>query len=487
MLLNRIERLWRRVSGNPGWIHCAVGVPAFVGITGCIVVWGVCQTMTRWDVSKDYYRAAMHALEQGDMESAERWLRKVTYLNKNDPAARFRLAKIALEKQEHQRARRLLAELAPVDRVGFGPAHLFVASQMLNAANMADRKSEAVVRWHLSAALAKNPSDSHARHMLAEFELMHRSLQDAIAHYRVLEPSDPSVNRLLAQLHVAVDNRTRAKLAADRGLRRFSKRIEKNHGDIDAKVEMARLYSFLEIYDEATKILNRAVAYQRVPIDQLNRLRTVLADIYVKWDVAVGKQSPEHIDERLHLLKMAIKFAPEDHRAYQALAHIRQTDDRVASRVDAMFDALLSETPKKSLMHVNLAIAAAGLGQWEQEREQLRKSLQVDPNLAIAANNLAWNLANRPTRHMDEAMHWIDKAIELAPQRYEFLATRGRILGLAGRTREAIAELEKAAKKLPERHDINETLATLYQKIGDDAAAGQHTARAASLEKFGRL
>ncbi|KAA5540644.1 tetratricopeptide repeat protein [Roseiconus nitratireducens] len=492
MLINRIERLIRYVLREPGWLHLAVGLPALLTAIVCVAVWTFSQSLTSWDLSKHYFRAAMHAHRQGDIESAERWLRKVTHLNANDPAARFRLAKIAMQKGETIRARRLLAELAPRDAIGFPPAHLFVASQLLKSAAAGSAQTESATRWHLSAALAKNPSDLHARHMLAEFELMHRSLQDAIAHYRVLEPRDPSVNLLLAQLHVAIGNRAQAELAAERGLRRFSKRIADDHTDVAAKIESARLYAFLEIYDEATRILNNAAAFQRIPPDDLNRLRHVLSDIYFQWNLALRHHGSETDPERLHLLKLAVKLTPEDHRLYQSLFEIKRSSQGLSEPVDEVFRSLLTQSAGnqptgKSIVHLNLSIAAANEGDATQERRHLREALRADPKSSVAANNLAWNLATAQPPRLDEAMQWVDRAIELQPQRDDYRATRGRILALSGRKQEAIAELEPVSRRLPGRADISRVLAELYRDLGDESAAGEHTARAAAQSDFGRL
>jgi serine/threonine protein kinase/WD40 repeat protein len=86
----------------------------------------------------------------------------------------------------------------------------------------------------------------------------------------------------------------------------------------------------------------------------------------------------------------------------------------------------------------------ARLGQWQLALADFRACVAREPNLAFAANELAWCLSCKPGRgHADEAVRWARKAVELAPGDTNWRNTLGAALYRAGRFTEAVVELER--------------------------------------------
>jgi eukaryotic-like serine/threonine-protein kinase len=84
------------------------------------------------------------------------------------------------------------------------------------------------------------------------------------------------------------------------------------------------------------------------------------------------------------------------------------------------------------------------LGQWRLAVNDYRKSLARRPEVAIAANNLAWCLVSAPGRgDVDEAVGWARKAVEMVPGSINYRNTLGAALYRAGRFAEAAGELER--------------------------------------------
>ncbi|MEL6109683.1 MAG: hypothetical protein AAFU85_27045, partial [Planctomycetota bacterium] len=375
-----------------GRIQVALGIPAIACCGLCALIYWSSQAVSRGEIAERYSKAALAAHQQGEYRTAELWLRKILQLKPGDRGARHRMALIAIENKEYDRGRRIMKELAPESRVGYGPSHLFIASQLLRDDDDDFERTERI-RWHLSAALRANAHDIRARQMMAEYELLHRNVNDAIGHYAILEKGDPSVNLLLAQLYVTKGERLEAEHAASRGLRHFKTIASQEPTNIDARIEWARLEAFMEHYDRAATLLSKVAAYQRVPDDKIARIRRVLADVYFSWSEALHRERPLDHEARLKLLEMALKFAPEDSRPYQSLTAMRDATPALAERIDALVSRMVNSDDTAPMIHLNLAIAAIRDGKLELEREHLELALKAAPRLGVAANNLAWNLA----------------------------------------------------------------------------------------------
>ncbi|MBL8821530.1 MAG: tetratricopeptide repeat protein [Planctomycetia bacterium] len=77
-----------------------------------------------------------------------------------------------------------------------------------------------------------------------------------------------------------------------------------------------------------------------------------------------------------------------------------------------------------------------------------RKVLEINPKNPVALNNLAWHLREKPDA-FDEAMQLIDKAIEQAGPDGALLDTRGMILCINNKQREALKDISEAVDKSP--------------------------------------
>lgn len=457
------------IRREPGLFELSLGIPALLALVFAGLVYTSVCDVKRHTLAERYFIAAMHAQKSGETETAKLWLAKQLQLKPGDPAARFRLAILAMTEKKNAKAARMIGELAPENKANYAPAHIFLASELVRSSQAStDPETQRRIRWHLTAALQKRPNDMQARQMLAEYELLHQNLNDAIKHYSILETRDHAINLLLAQLHVAKGERVEAEQAARRGLRHFKTVASQDGTDIESRIEWARLEAFLENYDHAAELLTKIAAYQRVPDSQQDRLRRTLADVYFGWSEALRRKEPEAVDQRLRLLEMSLRFAPEDPRSYQSLTKLQTELPEVQEKVDGMLARLTGQADHASVIHVNLAIEAVRNGNLQLEREHLELALRAAPRLGVAANNLAWNLARSDHSQLDRALQLADQAVEADPDCYEFRATRGRILAFADRNEEAISDLEIAAKRLVNRADISSALSVLYQKVDSE-------------------
>ncbi|OGX26551.1 MAG: hypothetical protein A3D10_05545 [Omnitrophica WOR_2 bacterium RIFCSPHIGHO2_02_FULL_48_11] len=87
----------------------------------------------------------------------------------------------------------------------------------------------------------------------------------------------------------------------------------------------------------------------------------------------------------------------------------------------------------------------------------LQQSIENDPDLDTAYNDLAWLYAQEGT-HLTEALELIDKALSYDPESAAYLDTKGEVLYRLGRFEEAIAIAEELVERDPEKDYFRQQL-----------------------------
>ncbi|MEO1615857.1 MAG: hypothetical protein AAFV88_08425 [Planctomycetota bacterium] len=465
MIVYRLNRLLRFLFADFVWRSVLLGLPAAVAAIVMVVLLWTASQQTPGSLAERYLAASVKAHQQGDYETADLWVRRVLSLRPNDPGAQFHRAMNALASGRPVKASTIIAELAPEDRFGYAPAHYFIASQLIRLDSLELEDTERRVRFHLNAALTQDPEDAKSRHLAAEFELTLRNVTDAIQHYDWLSHADPAFHRLIAKLHVMRGDQESASRSANEGLRAFERRLQSNPTDVVAQIEIAKIRAFLEQYAAAAESLNRVAAYQHVAEDQAKTIRVTLSQIYHDWSLRIAADPRQDAEKCVKLLELSIRHSPKHGSPYQTLSQWRRADSSRKDMVDELIERLLQDRSVAPFVLVNLAIEAARNGDGQRERQLLEKALETESRLGVAANNLAWNLAQNQI-DLPRALQLSNDAIKIDPKRYEFHATRGRILRRLDRPVEAIRELELAATHLHYDPSIAQTLTDLYQQIG---------------------
>jgi tetratricopeptide (TPR) repeat protein len=102
-------------------------------------------------------------------------------------------------------------------------------------------------------------------------------------------------------------------------------------------------------------------------------------------------------------------------------------------------------------------------GDGEKAENYYRKALEIKSDFAPAANNLAWNLAERGG-NIDEALGFAQVAKEQMPGNGAVMDTLGWIYYLKGSYLNAIAEFQDSLTQNPDNPVINLHLGLAYYK-----------------------
>jgi tetratricopeptide (TPR) repeat protein len=115
------------------------------------------------------------------------------------------------------------------------------------------------------------------------------------------------------------------------------------------------------------------------------------------------------------------------------------------------------------------------LNQYPDAVADLKKALEIDPNLAAACNELAWVYVTGPAevRDPDRALPLSEKAIRLTPTNGDYRNTRGVVFYRLGRFDAAVDDLQRAIQdnKGAATADDLFFLAMAYHRLGEDAKA----------------
>jgi len=175
----------------------------------------------------------------------------------------------------------------------------------------------------------------------------------------------------------------------------------------------------------------------------------------------------------------AIENDPNLLSAHVHLTALYLHDNRV-DEVIAHFEKVLSEKPDFLAAYMVLGMIHDGSGDLEKANEYYRRALEIQPDFAPAANNLAWNLVTSGG-DLDEAFRFARIAKAGMPEDPYVLDTMGWIYHLLGHHWKAVPELERAVVLQPNAPALHFRLGKVYQAAGDLEAARQSLERALAL------
>ncbi len=126
-----------------------------------------------------------------------------------------------------------------------------------------------------------------------------------------------------------------------------------------------------------------------------------------------------------------------------------------------------SELDTDGVLHlINLGFLYHEKKHWDKAEECYLKALKIDPQDPQLLNNFAYMLAEKGER-FEEALLYVNAALETEPESASYLDTKGWLLFLMGKREEAREYLEKAGELVKDNPEILDHLGELYKAFGD--------------------
>jgi putative PEP-CTERM system TPR-repeat lipoprotein len=409
----------------------------------------------------------------------------------------------------------------------------FPAAAALAALDLADKKHDAA-RQRFQSILAKDPKNAQSMVALAELTARTGGSKDEITKYLTdavnAAPEAPRVRVLLIDHHLRNNETREAMTVAQAGVA-----AQPNSPDlVDA---LGRVQLATNEHQQALASFNKLASLQ--PKSGLPHLRIAAVHLAMK-DEPAARQSltralaltPNLLPAQQQLISLDLAAKkPEDalataqkiqqQRPNEATGFVLEGDIQVSQRkLDAAASALrtaltkqpkyqsetavklhsvlqasnrkaeadqlaaswIKEFPKDGRFRFHLGDVALHRGDYAAAEVRYRETLEINPDNAIALNNLAWTIAHQGK---SGALEYAEKANRLAPNQPVFMDTLGFVLGEAGQYDRAIEVQKKAIAAQPEAHAFKLTLASIYIKANRKTDAEKELNELAALgDKF---
>lgn len=336
----------------------------------------------------------------------------------------------------------------------------------------------------LQRAVDANPQSVEARLALINFHLVNRDAKAALSAAQAAVAAMPGDPRILNAAGTAQE----ATGEINQAVETYKKLATLQPQVPQPLLRLAALHARLKETDKAVEALRRV---QRIAPRGQNVVPQ-LVQVYL-----AGNRPDDALKEARELQKrepqLAIAHAlegeihmsqsrpAEAERAFRAALKVEPAADVVAVRLyevltaekktaeaDAFSKKWMADNPKIATMRLYLGERELAAGNLKVSAAHYQAAIGIDPNNALALNNLAWISGELGDR---KALEYAERAIKLAPFDPTVLDTYGMLLVKKGEAAKGLSFLEQARTVQPNRLDfrLNYAKALIKANRKDDA------------------
>jgi tetratricopeptide (TPR) repeat protein len=178
--------------------------------------------------------------------------------------------------------------------------------------------------------------------------------------------------------------------------------------------------------------------------------------------------------------RQAISQDPQPASAWQGLGDALLVQSKCDQALDA-FGSALERSPQSADLYMRIAQVHDRRGEWNKAEEEYQKVLMVEPDNAVAKNNLAWDYAEH-AGNMSLALRLAQEAANTDPDDPEIFDTLGWVYLRMNTPESAVRVLKESVAKGPKNAEYRYHLAIAYVKIGDKAEAKRYLQSALTLQ-----
>ncbi len=422
-----------------------------------------------------YLNAARQAVEQKDFKRAELFFDRAVKLDGERSEVLFEIANMSFATGDTARACMLLDRIAPLSSRGYAPAHITQAQLILAKATKFEQLS--LAESHLIHATSGRDRYPAADAMLGQLYIQTQEPQKAVeALLRACE-SNKQYLLLLARANSLAGDRQEAERKAQLAVEYYRGLSEAQPTNLQLRMNWAEATTFLLRFEEAIRILEHGLSLNGDEV----RLRKAMGEVYIAWFDNLLSEQPRDYAAQFEVLAAGIHANPGEVNFLQRAMTIIQRDDPLADNARAIMRQMISSGKGAALAHMILGTDAIEQKDLQPAVTHLEIAIQLDPTMAVAANNLAWTLAFSDPPQLDRALALIDAVANRWPDFGPYRDTRGQILAKMERWEEALKDLQVALPQLSKERQLHETLAVVYEKLGLPEMAIEHRRLAENL------
>ncbi len=379
-------------------------------------------------------------VRESPRNSMAHYFRGLSHIGKGDPK---------LGQQDLLKA----VELNP----GLLDARLILAEFYLNERN-AD-----LARQQIDAAMKVAPRNTRVLMHQGSLKVLEKDLKGAEEVYSRIIQADVDYAPAHVQLGLIYNLTNRQPEA----LKAFNKALALNPQQTDALALVVGLNVRDKKYDEALKACED---HKKKVTDSPASLALIE---YLEGNIFLAKKDSKRF-------KKAIETEPNNPAAYVALAEIYAREKRFDEAIKE-YESVIAKNPKYLAGYMAVGTIYDLKGDGKKAETHYRKALEIKKDFGPAANNLAWNLAERGG-NIDEALTFAQIAKEQLPNSSAVMDTLGYIYYLKGSYLNAIAEFQDSLARDPANPVINHHMGLAQYKNNDKAKAKDYFEKALQLD-----
>ena len=273
-------------------------------------------------------------------------------------------------------------------------------------------------------------------------------------------------------------------MQAVRASQYYSQRVSENPQSIDDRLRVATALARLGDLDPAIEILTAGWGFEKDI-----RYAQAISELYL-LKFQKGRVAALRIDVLWDFLKQSLQWDPASRNVYEAMVLLAASDN--AEPIRSYIRAAIEQVQRENPQSIEPLFALSNLDAQEGNRNQaiarLEQALEINADSAPARNNLAWLLAtdpllaNQPSHpSLRQAEEHARSAVATAPNTSSFHDTLGTVLLKQKRTAEAIAEFEISLKNSKNPIPTLETIAKIYEDLGEINLSKDYQQRAEQL------
>jgi tetratricopeptide (TPR) repeat protein len=468
--------------------HCAIAALALLGL--------LVQVRADDDDNPDvtyrkaaelHHKAAEKLKQAGELEAKAD---KV-----EDAEAKERLQREAKElrtagEETMSQVRFLMGSLAPRDRKGYGPAHVWLFEDIYQLKPSPDGKPVAPeplaildAERHLLRAI-EWPDENiriKAHFGLARLYRDTNRIEDAKKHLMEVAAKHPEYRLILAQWAKAQNENDQVVAHAQAAEATFRARLKTSADDHEARFGLIACLMLLSQFAEAQELINTGATLA----DKQELIRAYarkMTELLIMWVDAKENDPKSAVTDRLQMLEQALKLDPDNPEIFNRLLKLARDKSPGAEKARESLRRMATGGEQSFLAHLFLGIDAWQQDKPNEARHHWEKALKLSNNAPIVANNLAWLSAFSDPVDLARALELANSAVRALPDEPRFHGTRGHILAKMGRHKEALEDLEKAIKVYPKDAKLFRQLSETCTKLDLPIQAEQYKKRADELE-----
>ena len=414
----------------------------------------------RGHVSANLLKGRLYLLKKDFANALERFDLVVRERPRSDMAHYFR-ALCRLGKRE-----RKLAQKDLLKAVELNPR--LVDARLLLAEFYLRVRDQDHARQQIESALKHNPRSVRALMLQGNLKILERDAKGAEAAFKKAVELYPDYAPAYVRLGLIYSLTMRRRDA----LESLEKALQLNPLQFDALSLIASIQVREKKYDEAIQICEK----QKQKIGQNPADRAFIEDLEGKIYLA-----KEDLAKARRHFEKAIEADPNRLSPYLALARIYVREEKLDGAISKL-EAILSNNPNYLVGHMALGAIYDQEGDPEKAEAYYRRALDIKGDFGPAANNLAWNLAEKGG-NIDEALGFAQIAKEQMPKSAAVMDTLGWIYYLKGIYLNAISELQDSVEIAPNNPVINYHLGLAYYKNKQPDAAREFLEKALEIDQ----